>query len=592
MMRGFFKKTPFEFNDAESAGTVPYMAPEVLRQCPYGRSVDWWSAGIVMYKLMTGRVPFRGKNRQVVRDRIITAPLRFPRADERDHSATTPAKDMVFRMLRKNSVDRLGSRTYDELKTHPFFDRFNWKRLHHDGHLCDIPSVGSPGNVSKKSTESATISAKHRKLKLVDMRDLSADGQRPLLCFSSSSFKKLIVAVEKARETISVSSSFMDTTDEPSSDIPYTVPVKLNDVPQLVTPTAEDPRGAISPASLLVGADNVDVVLYRKKRYNKFWDFGFALCSLKGEDNIHYVMVNYVRPDSPADKSHLLVLDFVLKVNGERVLNVALGRVKTLVAASGDHLLLTVMSSSPYRVLTTRRDMMSVLRSAPLVNVTLQEVGGICSLQKTYGIELLEPDVWDDREKQFAKVYVVKTEEANIVSRSLHDMKPHRNVGRLRARLAALLNSVAADRYAITYVDSTLYSSSDWFVATVANYRGINLPNVASGQVLCPALAQQVTVALILQNKYRLHIEADSQAMVSAFVCGYVSKEVAFLLCGRGVSTHVIIWFADPIWPMVSSVVPNANEMVRARDVIQHAGQVVLKSVDAQLHKDSLQTFN
>ncbi|KAH7949107.1 hypothetical protein HPB49_005216 [Dermacentor silvarum] len=39
VVRGFFRKTPFEFNDAESAGTVPYMAPEVLRQRPYGEGI-------------------------------------------------------------------------------------------------------------------------------------------------------------------------------------------------------------------------------------------------------------------------------------------------------------------------------------------------------------------------------------------------------------------------------------------------------------------------------------------------------------------------------------------------------------------------
>ncbi|XP_070379163.1 microtubule-associated serine/threonine-protein kinase 2-like isoform X6 [Dermacentor albipictus] len=323
-VRGFFRKTPFEFNDAESAGTVPYMAPEVLRQRPYGRSVDWWSAGIVMYKLMMGRVPFRGKNREAVRDRIIAAPLRFPRSEDREHSATTPAKDMTFRMLRKNAIDRLGSRSYAELKTHPFFDRFNWKRLHRERHLCDIPSVGSLVNVmrSKQAVELTSIADKRRKLKLEDMRDVSADGQRPLLCFSSSSFKKLILAD--------------------------------------------------------------------------------------------------VRPESPADKSQLLVLDFVLKVNGETVLDMALGRVKALITASGDQLLLTVMSSSPYRALTTRRDMMAVLRSAALVNVTLQPTASLCSLQKTYGVELLEPDVWDDRGKQFAKVYVIKTANTSLASGAVY----------------------------------------------------------------------------------------------------------------------------------------------------------------------------
>ncbi|KAL1439066.1 hypothetical protein MTO96_047526 [Rhipicephalus appendiculatus] len=140
-LRGYFRRTPFEFHDGESAGTIPYMAPEILKRRPYGRAADWWSAGIVFYKLMTGRVPFRGKSKQLLRERIITSPLKWPRADEHPHSATTPAKDMTYRMLKKNPVERLASRNYSDLKTHPFFDQFNWKMLFLKTELCDIPSI-------------------------------------------------------------------------------------------------------------------------------------------------------------------------------------------------------------------------------------------------------------------------------------------------------------------------------------------------------------------------------------------------------------------------------------------------------------------
>ncbi|KAK8755068.1 hypothetical protein V5799_002230 [Amblyomma americanum] len=89
-----------------------------------------------------------------------------------------------------------------------------------------------------------------------------------------------------------------------------------------------------------------------------------------------------------------------------------MGRVKTLIAASGDQMLLTVMSASPYRALTMRRDMMAVLRGAPRESVVLYPVRATYALQKSYGVELLEPDVWDDRGKQFVKVYVVKVKDS------------------------------------------------------------------------------------------------------------------------------------------------------------------------------------
>lgn len=38
------------------AGTPQYIAPEVLRGEPYSFSADWWSCGILLYEMLTGRV--------------------------------------------------------------------------------------------------------------------------------------------------------------------------------------------------------------------------------------------------------------------------------------------------------------------------------------------------------------------------------------------------------------------------------------------------------------------------------------------------------------------------------------------------------
>ena len=39
-------------------GTPEYLAPEVLEDNDYGRAVDWWGVGVVMYEMMVGRLPF------------------------------------------------------------------------------------------------------------------------------------------------------------------------------------------------------------------------------------------------------------------------------------------------------------------------------------------------------------------------------------------------------------------------------------------------------------------------------------------------------------------------------------------------------
>lgn len=48
---------------------------------------------------------------------------------------------MVFKLLRKNPIERLGSRHYQDLKGHPFFGGFNWNSLSASKFICDIPAI-------------------------------------------------------------------------------------------------------------------------------------------------------------------------------------------------------------------------------------------------------------------------------------------------------------------------------------------------------------------------------------------------------------------------------------------------------------------
>lgn len=43
-------------------GTMLYMAPEVLNKFPYDQSSDMWALGILLYIMLTGRIPFQSKD--------------------------------------------------------------------------------------------------------------------------------------------------------------------------------------------------------------------------------------------------------------------------------------------------------------------------------------------------------------------------------------------------------------------------------------------------------------------------------------------------------------------------------------------------
>lgn len=106
-------------------GTPEYVAPEVLQAQPYGRAVDWWSVGTLLYEMMAGLPPFYDKNRNTMFQKIISATLTFPR----DFSRSTI--DLITKLLHRNPEQRLGSGPTDaeELKCHPFFANIEWKLL-------------------------------------------------------------------------------------------------------------------------------------------------------------------------------------------------------------------------------------------------------------------------------------------------------------------------------------------------------------------------------------------------------------------------------------------------------------------------------
>ncbi|KAH3854899.1 RAC serine/threonine-protein kinase-like isoform X2 [Dreissena polymorpha] len=106
-------------------GTPEYLAPEVLEDNDYGRAVDWWGTGVVMYEMMCGRLPFYNRDHDVLFELILLEQVRFPRTLSED------AKSLLGGMLIKNPKERLGGseRDVQDITSHPFFKDINWTDL-------------------------------------------------------------------------------------------------------------------------------------------------------------------------------------------------------------------------------------------------------------------------------------------------------------------------------------------------------------------------------------------------------------------------------------------------------------------------------
>lgn len=115
---------------------------QVLQGKGYGRSVDWWALGILIYEMLTGLPPFYSEDPVEMGQNILTAPIHFP-----DHLSKN-IMGLIVQLLRRDPSRRLGSGPNDAedikgtvntklfsnqiltlIVAHPFFASVDWKKI-------------------------------------------------------------------------------------------------------------------------------------------------------------------------------------------------------------------------------------------------------------------------------------------------------------------------------------------------------------------------------------------------------------------------------------------------------------------------------
>ncbi|XP_043708963.1 phototropin-1 isoform X2 [Telopea speciosissima] len=104
-------------------GTEEYIAPEIISGAGHTSAVDWWALGILLYEMLYGYTPFRGKTRQKTFANILHKDVKFPGSI----SVSLHAKQLMYQLLQRDPKRRLGSNEgANEVKQHPFFRGVNW----------------------------------------------------------------------------------------------------------------------------------------------------------------------------------------------------------------------------------------------------------------------------------------------------------------------------------------------------------------------------------------------------------------------------------------------------------------------------------
>lgn len=129
---GYIKITDFGLsrqhakdNEAKSiCGTPEYLAPEIIMKLGYGKAVDWWTLGSIIYEMLTGIPPFYSQSKQELFEKIKMQHPKYP-------AYFSPlATDLISLLLKKDFIKRLGHKGgAAEVKAHPWFAPINWDML-------------------------------------------------------------------------------------------------------------------------------------------------------------------------------------------------------------------------------------------------------------------------------------------------------------------------------------------------------------------------------------------------------------------------------------------------------------------------------
>uniref|UniRef100_A0A8C1G995 non-specific serine/threonine protein kinase n=2 Tax=Cyprinidae TaxID=7953 RepID=A0A8C1G995_CYPCA len=120
------EKDTREFIDKQVCGTPEYIAPEVILRQGYGKPVDWWAMGIILYEFLVGCVPFFGDTPEELFGQVVSDEIEWPEGDD---ALPLESQDLITKLLRQSPKERLGTGGAAEVKHHIFFRGLDWSGL-------------------------------------------------------------------------------------------------------------------------------------------------------------------------------------------------------------------------------------------------------------------------------------------------------------------------------------------------------------------------------------------------------------------------------------------------------------------------------
>ncbi|XP_018496313.1 ribosomal protein S6 kinase alpha-6-like [Galendromus occidentalis] len=379
----FFARTAAECAGGDKAGTEAYMAPEVHQCKEFGRASDFWSVGVVLFRLAFGRLPFRG---QAIAEEIVDCDIEWTRI--KNLPPATPKKsglkELISQLLVKDPKKRLGSRDYNDIFDHRTFAETNWRSLPSSVALTeDMENL-----FAAKDRESRVVAkappAHSQIFALEDLVDYAGEHQK-LFTFSSRVIRHLM------SETGGHSRDFdegKEIKDDTLSFRHCQQLVKQAEDTTCGTTTFDDRKhNAREPVQVIIQE------FYRKSCLRRVPPL--AVQRLLCEDGMYRFMVASIAPGVKfLSETALYQGDLLLELDRIPLTGLPLGRIQTLLLKVGSPLVATVAQRNPFRDLgeaTLNVENYANVHRAIVLNFRSRRkrrVGCFCRRRHYHGFEL------------------------------------------------------------------------------------------------------------------------------------------------------------------------------------------------------------
>ncbi|KAK7205226.1 hypothetical protein BZA70DRAFT_176590 [Myxozyma melibiosi] len=111
-------------------GTPDYLAPETITGTDQDEMSDWWSLGVIVFEFLYGYPPFHADTPAEVFENILARRIAWPEGDpESLPPVSEAARDLINRLICTDPEQRLGAKSSQEVKEHPFFKGINWETI-------------------------------------------------------------------------------------------------------------------------------------------------------------------------------------------------------------------------------------------------------------------------------------------------------------------------------------------------------------------------------------------------------------------------------------------------------------------------------